>query len=456
MSEAERLKEAILVVAEGCPYCVPPGTIISGDFKPIQDIKIGDKALGLAGHTSITQLFHRTYAGDMFIIKACGLLPIALTPEHPVLIAEGVEKYKPHRIDFETWKWKLPHEIREKHEHKDGDYLVIPKPPKEIDLARLDLSLYTTTHGIKTAHGLHVPLSFPLTSDTAWLLGLYVAEGCSAGRRGVCFTLGKHEVNLVKKVLACAKEIGYSPNVFETSTALRITIQSRLLSRAFSDWCGNRAENKRVPSFIMFHKNDDIVEAFLTGYLDGDGSICNKKYYRAVTTSKVLALQLQLLSTRLDISACIYEQKGSTNVQGRKVNAKPQFTIIFFDKRPRKRIKILNDYMFTPVLKVTKVNYKGEVFNIATDHNVYCVSNAVVHNCEEMKKRLPKDKIKILDVTKDIRAAAILRDLGVYKVPVLVTVEKTEQGTELCSLDDKSLQVKCVKASPEATSEQTS
>jgi hypothetical protein len=64
--------------------------------------------------------------------------------------------------------------------------------------------------------------------------------------------------------------------------------------------------------------------------------------------------------------------------------------------------------------------------------------------------------VKVLDVTKDIRAAAILRDLGIYKVPVLVTVERTEQGTELCSLDDKDLKVKCVKASPEATSEQTS
>jgi len=76
--------------------------------------------------------------------------------------------------------------------------------------------------------------------------------------------------------------------------------------------------------------------------------------------------------------------------------------------------------------------------------------------CEEMKKRLPKDKVKVLDVTKDIRAAAILRDLGIYKVPVLVTVERTEQGTELCSLDDKDLKVRCVKASPEAASEQTS
>lgn len=73
--------------------------------------------------------------------------------------------------------------------------------------------------------------------------------------------------------------------------------------------------------------------------------------------------------------------------------------------------------------------------------------------CKELVEKLPKDKIKVLDVTKDIRAAAILRDLGVYKVPVLVTIEKTEAGTELCSLDDKDLRIKCVKASPEASSE---
>jgi glutaredoxin len=75
--------------------------------------------------------------------------------------------------------------------------------------------------------------------------------------------------------------------------------------------------------------------------------------------------------------------------------------------------------------------------------------------CKELVEKLPKDKIKILDVTKDIRAAAILRDLGIYKVPVLVTVERTEQGTQLCSLDDKDLKVKCVPASEEAAKEST-
>jgi glutaredoxin len=77
-------------------------------------------------------------------------------------------------------------------------------------------------------------------------------------------------------------------------------------------------------------------------------------------------------------------------------------------------------------------------------------------HCEEVKRTLPdssRGKIEVLDVTKSIRAAAILRDLGIYRVPVLVTVERTEQGTQLCGLDDKDMRVRCVRASEEAAKE---
>jgi glutaredoxin len=72
-------------------------------------------------------------------------------------------------------------------------------------------------------------------------------------------------------------------------------------------------------------------------------------------------------------------------------------------------------------------------------------------HCEEVKKTLPdssKGKIKVLDVTKSLEAASLMRDLGVFKVPLLVTVERTEQGTEVCTLDEKG--VKCVKSKPSA------
>jgi glutaredoxin len=76
-------------------------------------------------------------------------------------------------------------------------------------------------------------------------------------------------------------------------------------------------------------------------------------------------------------------------------------------------------------------------------------------HCKALLEKLPKEngKVKVLDVTKDLRAAAIVRDLGIYKVPLLVSVERTEEGTKLCTLDDEEMNVKCVPASPEALSE---
>lgn len=76
------------------------------------------------------------------------------------------------------------------------------------------------------------------------------------------------------------------------------------------------------------------------------------------------------------------------------------------------------------------------------------------HYCEELMKALPKDKVRVLDVTKSLEAARLMRDLGVYKVPLLITVEKTEQGTEVCALEEKEGKVKCVKS--EASSEEPS
>lgn len=74
------------------------------------------------------------------------------------------------------------------------------------------------------------------------------------------------------------------------------------------------------------------------------------------------------------------------------------------------------------------------------------------HYCEELMKALPKDKIKILDVTKSLEAARLMRDLGIYKVPLLITVERTEQGTQVCAMDEKQ-EVKCIKGSKDSSEE---
>jgi glutaredoxin len=69
--------------------------------------------------------------------------------------------------------------------------------------------------------------------------------------------------------------------------------------------------------------------------------------------------------------------------------------------------------------------------------------------CEELLKRVRREKIDVgvLDVTKSLEAARIVRDLGIVSVPTIVTVERTEQGTELCTLDEEEKGVRCVKGS---------
>ncbi|MEM4853400.1 MAG: hypothetical protein QXQ60_07520 [Thermofilum sp.] len=65
--------------------------------------------------------------------------------------------------------------------------------------------------------------------------------------------------------------------------------------------------------------------------------------------------------------------------------------------------------------------------------------------CKEAVKSLPKDaKVKVLDVTKDLEAARIVRALEIYKVPLLVAVERREDGkAKYCVLDGEK--VKCVE-----------
>jgi glutaredoxin len=77
-------------------------------------------------------------------------------------------------------------------------------------------------------------------------------------------------------------------------------------------------------------------------------------------------------------------------------------------------------------------------------------------HCEEAKKLVKDSKVRVLDVTKDERAAAILRDLEEYRVPLLVTLEKAERGAKLCAIDEKGMKVKCVDASPESLGDRRS
>lgn len=65
--------------------------------------------------------------------------------------------------------------------------------------------------------------------------------------------------------------------------------------------------------------------------------------------------------------------------------------------------------------------------------------------CQEAKRQLQSDsRVEVLDVTKSLYAADIVRQTGVFKVPLLVEVD--EKKDTVCILENDS-KVACVKES---------
>ncbi len=219
-----------------CTHCVKPDEIILGDNKQIQQLQVGSHTIGQSGLNEIKKKFDRTYSGPLIRIKASGLLPIEVTPEHPVLVRTSQVPERPGHINYDKPEWKEARFILPKLERKNGDYLIVPKIPREANIVSLSLRQFTNENGARVAKSKHNPLELLLDEETAWLLGLFVAEGSTVAA-GVRFSLNQKEVDLQEKVRNIAQKLGYKTSIVKTPTETLCTIGSRILSRAVDEWC---------------------------------------------------------------------------------------------------------------------------------------------------------------------------------------------------------------------------
>lgn len=379
--------------------CVPPDTIVLGDNKPISQYSVKDKVTGMTGLVDVVQTFTRQYQGKLVKITGRGMLQILATPEHPILTVERELSYGKGVFRSDK-KWKNAGELvrsppvkrNGRHLYPNGshDCLVIPRSKGSVDSTSIPLGSYATRRGLSIVRGRgqDYPLELPLTQDTAWLLGMFVAEGWDTYGRDVFFSLSHNEGALASRICGIAKQLGYSPRTKRRKTATIVRFSSAILARALHDWCGHLAENKKIPDFILYHKDLDLLKSFLLGYVQGDGStIADKRgpvFDRADTTSRTLALQLQLAYARLGIFARINRKAegGPAKLLGRDVITRDSYRIsTLTSERNTSDFQVTPEFIAVPISKVELVDYSGTVSNLETGDNTYLVSNAAVHNC---------------------------------------------------------------------------
>lgn len=383
----------------GTMLCLPPGTLILGDNKPIEEYAVGDHAL-YGGR--VLETFERFYDGDLVAIRPFGLPEVELTPEHPVLTvpAKIVSKHEGKWIEFGEPVFKDAKDVRPSpvlkyggHEQiTRGDFLVAPRHFADVDVNELDLRPFLKNG---SNPGSAKRLSIPLNKDTAWLMGLYVADGSRHSIDGdFVIALGENNKEAIQRAMRIAEELGYGCDVIDHrpygEKALQLVITSSLLGRALKSWCGDGRLEKKVPDFILRHRDERIVKAFLEGVIAGDGYIHNQGRrgtdIEIKTVSRTLALQLHMIATRLGYYARIYEYPAIDDrvIKGRHVSFKNLYRVdIRTPSRGNGRIRFTNNYALIPVETVERRHYRGYVYNLETEKHIYLANNIIVHNCRQ-------------------------------------------------------------------------
>jgi len=117
-----------------------------------------------------------------------------------------------------------------------------------------------------------LPATIRLSDDFIWLLGLWVAEGCTHERGGNAFITISGDTQLLDRATAIIeRELGLhvirSPGSSERGPA--IFIHSKLLLRLL-DYLGFGGNRKRIPGWILGLPLSRL-KWFLEGYREGDG-----------------------------------------------------------------------------------------------------------------------------------------------------------------------------------------
>ncbi|MEM3715736.1 MAG: DNA topoisomerase [Candidatus Bathyarchaeia archaeon] len=359
--------------------CVKGNTIIPGEYKPIDEINVGEHCIGwLLNNNEVIRKFARSYYGQIIRIKAAGLLPIELTPEHPVLTAMYSSQGS-----FPQLTWRRSEELAQRNKSGYKDYLVVPRIKGSVAAERILLGEFTREDGSGSIG--EESIFLPLNEYVSWFIGVYVANGHVSGDNAFIYLKDECLENACRAADSI-KDLGCAFSITRKENRIIAKLGSKCLCEALIRWCGGKPEDKRIPDFILLHRNLNLVKAFFNGFMDGKrwkASHGNKQCFTFTTRSKVLALQLQLLCARLGYF--LYLSVSNITGKAKPNNESPCSDIYVMRLKPDLNgasFKISDESILTPIRKVEAAQYFGTVYNLETADNTYLVSNAVVHNCQ--------------------------------------------------------------------------
>jgi len=382
--------------------CIPAGSpvVTEESVVPIEEIRPGVKVLTHTGKCGqVENISTRCYAGEVIEVQPRYSLPLQLTPEHPVLVADIKRK-------FRSWKGSLsePHWVEAKDlkptmavaaaipNGEKREILTIPLPNGRMFRRFLDLlspgeavrvnqmvqrfdQIYKIPINFRTAgvylsravqmgilqrlkkrrptinhpqvyRVIHKPgwcsSEFQLTAQLMRFFGYFVGDGSADERK----TTGRVTIAFNKRENRFAQDVKNIVNstfdqqchIEERGGALRVVFHRKGIGTFFQTHFGQGAHQKRIPSWL-FSESEDLIREFLTGLIRADGHV-EEQRISITTVSQTLAYQLQLLLGRLGVVALVQSTLAKSHRWGkREIKGGVRYDVRF----PRASRVLLND-----------------------------------------------------------------------------------------------------------------
>jgi DNA polymerase, archaea type len=306
--------------------------------------------------------------------------------------------------------------------------------------------------GTKSASGGRIPRYWNLTTELAWVLGYYCADGsvsdviASSGSRKCMVSFGSQDRIKIERVKSFFDSIlddnlkiivDYDKRINKHMYYYRI--QRIPLVYLFKDGfgCGKGSLGKKVPSFI-YTSEEKIRRAFVEGYLAGDGSQHKGKRYKTHfiefdTNSKDLACGLQYLFKSLTHGVS-YFGKEIKHV-GWKYR---------LDKKNISSLRVQTAKLSHPnfcaakIKEVKNEDYDGYVYDLEVDkyHNfVDAEGLLLVHNTDscffQLGNKTIKDANKFMnEINKDLPGHMELEFEGHFPRGLFVAQKSSGKGAK--------------------------
>ncbi len=184
---------------------------------------------------------------------------------------------------------------------------------------------FTLTPEHYADHGLSRYLR--VDEDLMILLGFFVAEGSCSARNGIRWSIGANNVVLLEEMKARIQRVfGVDGRAYESmDRAGELKLVHRVASLAWMHLFGfaeQVSETKRIPD-LVYAAPQALKEAFLSGYLLGDGTISDGMCGFA-TSSRDLASGLQYLLATMGVVASVSSREPDGVV--REIRGEPCVT----------------------------------------------------------------------------------------------------------------------------------